>query len=113
MEELSRADEALRKSIKDFMEVGRDRNRLIHQDFATFPLEKTTDEIYQQYKSALVFVELKKIAEKSEAVLGNSFDPKARARRAVVSLRCRTFLVLHTPNWASLVGARTRTLCPP
>ena len=58
MEDLSKADEALRKSIKDFMEVGRDRNRLVHQDFATFPLEKTTDKIYQQYKSALAFVEI-------------------------------------------------------
>jgi RiboL-PSP-HEPN len=58
MEDLSKSDEALRKSIEDFMEVGRDRNRLVHQDFATFPLEKTTEEIYEQYKSALGFVKI-------------------------------------------------------
>jgi len=40
-----------------FIELGRERNRLVHQDFGTFPLEKTSDEIYQLYQRALYFVE--------------------------------------------------------
>ena len=57
MQELIKIDANLRDAIKDFMEVVRDRNRLVHEDFATFSLEKTTDEIYAQYKSALRFVD--------------------------------------------------------
>lgn len=59
-------------SIKSFLELGRDRNRLVHQDYASFPLEKTSDEIYQSYKSALRFIEwvplsLRKYAVPTEA----------------------------------------------
>lgn len=50
-------DEKLNLSIKAFLEIGRDRNRLVHQDFGTFTLEKTSDEIYELYKTALVFVD--------------------------------------------------------
>lgn len=50
-------DEQLNSSIKAFLEIGRDRNRLVHQDFGTFTLEKTSDEIYELYKTALVFVD--------------------------------------------------------
>jgi hypothetical protein len=50
-------DEKLAEAIKAFMELGCDRNRLVHQDFGTFTLEKTTEEIYQQYKTALFFVQ--------------------------------------------------------
>lgn len=49
-------DQKLEASIKSFLELGRDRNRLVHQDYASFPLEKTSDEIYQSYQSALFFV---------------------------------------------------------
>ncbi|WP_306603503.1 HEPN domain-containing protein [Azonexus sp.] len=50
-------DQGLEASIKCFLELGRDRNRLVHQDYANFPLEKTSGEIYQSYQSALRFVE--------------------------------------------------------
>lgn len=50
-------DEQLDLSIKAFLEIGRERNRLVHQDFGTFTLEKTSDEIYELYKTALVFVD--------------------------------------------------------
>jgi hypothetical protein len=56
MDRLLTSDSELRLAVKDFMEMGRDRNRLVHGDFATFTLEKTIDEIYAQYKSALRFV---------------------------------------------------------
>jgi hypothetical protein len=51
-----RNSEQLSSSIKAFLEIGRERNRLVHQDFGTFSLEKTSDEIYLLYKDALVFV---------------------------------------------------------
>jgi hypothetical protein len=44
-------------SIKSFLELGRDRNRLVHQDYANFPLEKTSGEIYKSYQSALFFID--------------------------------------------------------
>jgi len=44
-------------SIKAFLELGNLRNQLVHQDYATFPLEKTSDEIYQLYLDALYFVD--------------------------------------------------------
>jgi len=56
MEDIIQKDEELRLAVGAFMELGRDRNRLVHEDFATFVLEKTAEEIYAQYKSALCFV---------------------------------------------------------
>lgn len=47
----------LRSAIQAFLELGSERNRLVHQDYATFPLEKTLEEIYALYESALTFVE--------------------------------------------------------
>ncbi|MBI1925406.1 hypothetical protein HYR99_14285 [Candidatus Poribacteria bacterium] len=52
-----KGDEELDEAIKAFLEIGNERNRLVHQDFGTFFLEKTVDEIYQRYKTALRFVE--------------------------------------------------------
>jgi hypothetical protein len=47
------ADDALR----DFLDIGQSRNRLVHQDFGTFTLEKTTEDIYVLYVSARRFPE--------------------------------------------------------
>lgn len=52
-----RDSEQLRASIAAFLEVGSERNKLVHQDFASFSLEKTLDEIYELYSTALRFVE--------------------------------------------------------
>jgi len=57
MKERVRNDEGLSDSIKAFLELGAERNRLVHQDFGTFWMEKTADEIYNLYKNALRFVE--------------------------------------------------------
>lgn len=54
---LIKNDEKFSSSIKAFLEIGRERNRLVHQDFGTFSLEKTSDEIYKLYSDALFFVE--------------------------------------------------------
>ena len=50
-------DNELESSIRSFLEVGRERNRLVHQDFASFSLEKTSEEIYALYSAAMKFVE--------------------------------------------------------
>ena len=50
-------DENLRRSVVDFLEIGRERNRLVHENFGAAPLEKTTAEVYDLYESAKVFVD--------------------------------------------------------
>lgn len=50
-------DGALEDSVRAFLELGRERNRLVHQDFGVFPLEKTTEEIHALYRRAVLFVE--------------------------------------------------------
>jgi len=52
-----KSDGNLAESIKAFIELGRERNRLVHQDFGTFSLEKTAEEIFQLYRTALPFVQ--------------------------------------------------------
>jgi hypothetical protein len=47
----------LQNSIRAFLELGGERNKLVHQNYAVFQLEKTLDEIYQLYQSANEFVE--------------------------------------------------------
>jgi hypothetical protein len=47
----------LKDSIAAFMEVGSERNKLVHQDYATFQLEKTMDEVYVLYQKASKFVD--------------------------------------------------------
>ncbi|WP_373800178.1 HEPN domain-containing protein, partial [Neisseria dentiae] len=54
--EKNKSDE-LHQSIKEFMSLGLDRNRLVHQDYANFSLDKTTEEIYESYKLACYFIE--------------------------------------------------------
>ncbi len=51
------ADEQLKAAVSSFLEMGRDRNRLVHQNYASFTIEKTAQEIYNTYRSALYFVE--------------------------------------------------------
>ncbi len=57
MKERIKADDELDASVRAFLELGRDRNRLVHQDFGTFPLEKTTEEIHALYTRAARFVD--------------------------------------------------------
>jgi RiboL-PSP-HEPN len=47
----------MQTSIKAFLELGNERNRLVHQNYATFPMEKTLDEVYILYKNSREFVE--------------------------------------------------------
>ena len=50
-------DTELEKAIRAFLEIGQSRNQLVHGDFVTVTLEKTTDEIQKLYKDAVLFVE--------------------------------------------------------
>ena len=52
-----RESDDLKVSVRAFLEVGNERNKLVHQDYATFALEKTLDEIYALYQQACHFVE--------------------------------------------------------
>lgn len=49
-------DPELLQASAAFLELGDLRNILVHENFASYLLEKTADEIYLQYKSALTFV---------------------------------------------------------
>lgn len=47
----------LTESVGAFMELGRARNLLVHENFAAFSLEKTATELFEAYTLALRFVE--------------------------------------------------------
>jgi len=44
-------------AIKAFLEIGNERNRLVHNNFGKFLLEKDAKEIYELYVEARIFVE--------------------------------------------------------
>ena len=50
-------DSEYRDAIRAFLEIGRERNPLVHENYAQFPLEKTVEEIYARYRDALIFVD--------------------------------------------------------
>ena len=50
-------DVDLDDSVRAFLEIGGERNRLVHGNFGTFTLEKTTEEIHALYCRAMRFVE--------------------------------------------------------
>lgn len=49
-------EEELKASIEAFLAIGQARNRLVHENFADFTMEKTSEEIYKLYNSAKLFV---------------------------------------------------------
>ena len=50
-------EDGLQDSIRAFLEIGRERNQLVHEDFASFQMNKTSEEVYELYRSAARFVE--------------------------------------------------------
>ncbi len=50
-------DDALNDSVRAFLEIGRERNQIVHEDFADSTINKTSEEIYGLYRSATVFVD--------------------------------------------------------
>jgi len=68
MSQLETEDRAFSDSARAFLEIGRERNRLVHQNFAAFTLEKSSNELYELYRKAYHFVcrfpeELRKYAK--------------------------------------------------
>ena len=57
MKQRLKDDEPFSKAVGDFLQLGSDRNRLVHQDFATYVLESTAEEIYPRYISAKTFTD--------------------------------------------------------
>jgi hypothetical protein len=54
---LAKGSPDLDKAIKAFLELGDGRNRLAHENFAAFAMEKTADEIFQLYQDAMPFID--------------------------------------------------------
>lgn len=52
-----KADPALDKGAKAFLEIGNNRNRLVHGDYASFGMEKTAAEIIALYRDAETFLD--------------------------------------------------------
>lgn len=50
-------NEKLNSSIEAFLAIGDQRNKLVHQDFASYSLQWTSDEVYEKYESATIFVD--------------------------------------------------------
>lgn len=57
MKEKVETDAVLKEGILAFLEIGRERNRLVHEDYGSFSMEKTAEEIYQLHRAAMVFVD--------------------------------------------------------
>lgn len=57
MEKKIDEDLNLQKGVKAFLELGRERNRLVHQNFAEVALDKTAMEIYDLYKTSVSFID--------------------------------------------------------
>lgn len=55
------ADANLTKASKDFLEIGNLRNCIVHQNYATYIMEKSAAEIFETFKNALNFVTYLKI----------------------------------------------------
>ena len=51
-----KGDEELHRSIRSFLQLGNERNRLVHGDYVTFTIEKSRDDVYLLYKDASKFV---------------------------------------------------------
>lgn len=46
----------LQEGMLAFLEIGKGRNTLVHENFASFPVEKTSRELYELYQKAQKFV---------------------------------------------------------
>jgi hypothetical protein len=50
------SDEVLAENVRAFMEIGRERNLLVHSDYVSYLINKTPEEIYTLYQKANEFV---------------------------------------------------------
>lgn len=56
MKDMIKKNEELFNGIQAFLELGYNRNRLVHQDYGSFTLEKTSAEIFESYCKAKYFI---------------------------------------------------------
>lgn len=66
-------DPKLDNSIKSFLEIGQERNKMVHQNFAEIVIDKTAEEIYKLYQDSIYFIETVKtelIKQKDEQPAG-------------------------------------------
>lgn len=54
--QLAARDAAFATSVTEFVAIGNERNKLVHSDFASFPLTATLEELIQRYRLARTFV---------------------------------------------------------
>jgi hypothetical protein len=47
----------LKSAVKAFLEIGNERNKLVHQNFADYTVEKTAEEVYKLHKQATLFID--------------------------------------------------------
>lgn len=57
MKEKVKQDDLLKQSMGDFIELGDQRNKLVHENYASFRLNLTTEEIYRKFKNAHIFID--------------------------------------------------------
>ena len=55
-------EEGLKQAEKNFLQMGKMRNLLVHENFAEYDVNYTVEEIYTIYKSACDFISLIKTA---------------------------------------------------
>ncbi|CAD0009989.1 HEPN domain-containing protein [Flavobacterium chungangense] len=60
MKQRVKEEPALDKSIKAFLGIGNERNKMVHQNFAEITIDKTAEEIYTLYQTSLLFIETMK-----------------------------------------------------
>lgn len=58
MKEKGRKDDQFSAQAIAFIEIGNLRNQMVHKDYATFPIEKTPEEIYEKFKLGDRFVDV-------------------------------------------------------
>jgi len=55
-----KAQRDLDESIRAFLEIGSTRNQMMHENFSTFPMDKTAEEVYALYQRAEGFLDFVK-----------------------------------------------------
>lgn len=51
-----KAEKDLDEGVRAFLEIGSTRNQMMHENFSTFPMDKTADEVYALYQRAERFL---------------------------------------------------------
>ena len=51
-------NKSLEESIRAFLQLGQERNKLVHQNYAAITIDKTVKEIYRLYRKSLLFINI-------------------------------------------------------